>query len=189
MVFQGRQKHKTDQDERIKQCELELNIQRSQKILSAKLLKMKERNNCLDKIREEMKTKLKNERTNNRGRYLDTLKNLIMQAMIKLIEPELQIMCREDDKRDIEKMCPDIEQQYAEFMKDKTGRDEYSCKLKVMADRHITKEQDHDCGGVILITENNRIVCPNMLVSRLQLAFEECLPQIRNTLFPNSKKV
>ena len=51
---------------------------------------MKERNNCLDKIKEEMKVKLKNERTNNRGRYLDTLKNLITQAMIKLIEPELK---------------------------------------------------------------------------------------------------
>ena len=89
MVFQGRQKHKADQDERLKQCELELNIQRSQKILSAKLLKMKERNNCLDKIREEMKSKLRDERNNNRARYLETLKNLILQAMIKLLEPSL----------------------------------------------------------------------------------------------------
>lgn len=189
MVFLGRQKHKTDQDERIKQCELNLNIQRSQKILSAKLLKMKERNNCLDKIKEEMKVKLKNERTNNRGRYLATIKNLILQAMIKLIEPELIVMCREDDKRDVEKMCADIESEYAEFMKEKTGRDEYSCKLVVSEDRFITKEQDEDCGGVILVTTNRRIVCPNMLVSRLQLAFEECLPSIRSTLFPNAKKV
>jgi hypothetical protein len=29
MVFIGRQKHKADQDDRLKQCELELNIQRS----------------------------------------------------------------------------------------------------------------------------------------------------------------
>ena len=150
---------------------------------------MKERNNCLDKIRDEMKDKLRNERTNNRGRYLDTLKNLIMQAMIKLIEPSLQIMCREDDRKDVEKMCPDIESEYHEFMKEKTGRDEYSCTLTVLSEKFITKEQDEDCGGVILYTENSRIVCPNMLVSRLQLAFEECLPQIRNTLFPNAKKV
>ena len=57
--------------------------------MAAKLLKMKERNNCLDKIKLAMKDKLKNERTNNRSRYLDTLKNLILQAMIKLIEPSL----------------------------------------------------------------------------------------------------
>ena len=136
---------------------------------------MKERNNCLDKIRDEMKDKLRNERTNNRGRYLDTLKNLIMQAMIKLIEPSLQIMCRQDDLKDVEKMCPDIESEYHEFMKDKTGRDEYSCTLTVLTEKFITKEQDEDCGGVILYTSNSRIVCPNMLVSRLQLAFEECL--------------
>lgn len=30
MVFEGRQKHKAEQDERLKQCELDLNIQRSQ---------------------------------------------------------------------------------------------------------------------------------------------------------------
>lgn len=140
MVFEGRQKHKSDQDERIKQCELELNIQRSQKILSAKLLKMRERNNCLDKIKADMKLKLKDERVNNRGRYLDTLKNLILQAMIKLLEPELQVCCREDDRRDVEKMCSDVEAEYSEFMRDKTGRDEYVCKLTVLTEKFITPE-------------------------------------------------
>ena len=50
---------------------------------------MKERNKCLELIREEMKEKLKNERLNNKTRYLATVKNLILQAMIKLIEPSL----------------------------------------------------------------------------------------------------
>ena len=78
MVFIGRQKCKEDQDARLKQVELDLNIMRSQKILSAKLLKMKERNKCLELIREEMKEKLKNERVNNKQRYLATVKNLIL---------------------------------------------------------------------------------------------------------------
>ena len=86
-------------------------------------------------------------------------------------------------------MIGNIESEYHEFMKEKTGRDEYNCTLTVMDDKFITSDQDEDCGGVILYTENKRIVCPNMLVSRLTLAFEECLPQIRSTLFPGQKKV
>lgn len=116
MVFEGRQKHKAEQDERLKQCELDLNIQRSQQILKAKLIKMKERNNCIEKIKEDMKVKLVQERTSNRARYLATVKNLILQAMIKLLEPSLIIRIREEDKSDIQKMLKDIEKEYKAFM-------------------------------------------------------------------------
>jgi V-type H+-transporting ATPase subunit E len=93
---------------------------------------MKERNNCLDKIKVIMKGKLKDERINNRERYLGTLKKLILQAMIKLIEPSLIICCREDDKDDVEGMMEECETEYHEFMEEKTKRDEYNCTLSVM---------------------------------------------------------
>ena len=150
---------------------------------------MRERNNCLEKIRADMKVKLREERVSNRARYLATLKNLILQAMIKLIEPSLQICCRADDRSEVQGMLKGLESEYHQFMKDKTGRDEYKCTLSVMDGRAITDEQDDGCGGIVMYTADQRIVCPNMLSSRLQLAFEECLPQIRSTLFPNSKKV
>lgn len=150
---------------------------------------MKERNNCLDKIKEDMKVKLQQERTSNRARYLATTKNLILQAMIKLLEPSLIIRCREEDKADIKKMLKDIEKEYSTFMKEKTGRDEYATTLTIMEERYITDEQDQGCGGIIMYSSDYKIVCPNMLSSRLQLAFEECLPQIRSTLFPDSNKM
>ena len=86
-----------------------------------------------------MKIKLKNERQSNRSRYLATLKNLILQCMIKLIEPSLQICCREDDKGDVKGMLKDIEKEYSKFMNDQTGR-EYECTLSIMTDRAITTE-------------------------------------------------
>jgi len=150
---------------------------------------MKERNNCIEKIREEMKVRLQQVRTTDRARYLGTLKNLILQAMIKLLEPSLIIRCREEDKKDIQKMTNDLEKEYTAFMASKTGRDEYNCKLSVMEERYILDEHDDGCGGIVMYTEDKKIVCPNMLSSRLQLAFEECLPQIRSTLFPTQKKI
>ena len=73
-------------------------------------------------------------------------------------------------------------------MLEKTERDEYECTLEVIEGHYLQDEQDHGCGGVILYTENQRIVCPNTLYNRLDLAFEEFLPQIRQTLFPDANR-
>ena len=73
-------------------------------------------------------------------------------------------------------------------MLEKTERDEYECTLEVIEGKYLQDEQDQGCGGVILYTENQRIVCPNTLYNRLDLAFEEFLPQIRQTLFPDANR-
>ena len=49
---------------------------------------------------------------------------------------------------------------------------------------HLTIEEGGECGGVVLYNMNKRIVCTNTLQSRLDLCFEELLPQIRSLLFP-----
>ena len=71
-------------------------------------------------------------------------------------------------------------------MHEKTGRDEYKCELTVLEDNFLKEEQDEGCGGVIVYTVNSKIVCPNNLKDRLNLAFEELLPQIRLGLFPDN---
>ena len=68
-----------------------MNIAKSKKINNARLREMTERNNCLNEIKVVMLAKLRDERKNNRKRYLQTLKDLILQSMIKLLEPSLKI--------------------------------------------------------------------------------------------------
>ena len=102
--------------------------------------------------------------------------------MIKLLEPVLLIKCREEDSSDIQSMLGDIQEAYSAFMSEKTGR-EYQCELRVF-EEHFGDERDNGCGGIILYTEDSRIVVPNMLINRLDLGFEEMLPTIRKELFP-----
>jgi V-type H+-transporting ATPase subunit E len=137
---------------------------------------MKERNKCLLEIRESMVKKLRETMKSDRKRYLETVKNLILQGMIKLLEPSLQIKCRKDDLNDIKGMLKDLETKYHKYMTEQTKRDEYSCTLTVLDDTFLTDDKDQGCGGIILYTENSRIVCPNTLINRLDLSFEELLP-------------
>ena len=94
------------------------------------------------------------------------------------------IKCRREDSSDIESILGEIEEAYSTFMKEKTDRD-YECKLKVY-EEHFGDERDKGCGGIILYTDDSRIVVPNMLINRLDLGFEEMLPLIRRELFPDN---
>ena len=82
-------------------------------------------------------------------------------------------------------MVEEIQEAYSAFMLEKTGRDEYHCELRVF-EEHFGDERDSGCGGVILYTENSRIVVPNMIINRLELGMEEMLPTIRRELFPDN---
>ena len=183
IVFEGRQQIKTDIDEKMKKLNQDMNIERSQKINESRLIKMKERNLCLLEVKALMAERLKLVMKNERSRYLATVKNLILQSMIKLLEPTLQVKCRKEDVKDIQGMVSDLQSQYSKFMLNETGR-EYECNLEVLTDNFMTDAQDKGCGGVMLYTENNRIVVSNTLNARLDLAFEEMLPLIRQSLFP-----
>ena len=137
VVFEGRKQLKSDQDAKIQALNQELNIKKSKKINAARLRKMTERNECLLKTKAAMKLKLVEERQNNRERYLETVKNLIFQSMIKLLEPSLKILCREEDKGDIEGFLADLQNQYHEFMLEKTDRDEYECTLEIIEGHYL----------------------------------------------------
>ena len=94
----------------------DLNIKKSKKINAARLMSMTERNKYMEEMKVFLKAKLQDTMKNDRPRYLATLKNLILQGMIKLIEPVVQIKCREEDVDDVKGMVNDIEREYSEFM-------------------------------------------------------------------------
>ena len=187
-IIQGRKQLKEEQDKKIGKLNQDLNIAKSKMNNNVRLTKMAERNVCLKDLKENMLQKMIDERQSNKARYLATVKNLILQSMIKLLEPSLKILCREEDVEDVKGMTGDIESEYKKFMTDSTGRDEYECALSVIEEKFLTDDVDKGCGGIILYSDNERIVCPNMLINRLDLAFEEMLPQIRATLFPTAAK-
>ena len=81
-------------------------------------------------------------------------------------------------------MLAECESRYSRVMQEETGR-EYSTRLSVNTEHFLTDAEGGSCGGVFLTALNGKIVCPNTLIDRLNLCFEQELPQIRKGLFPN----
>lgn len=56
------------------------------------------RNDCLEKLKMETKVRLIQVMKSNPALYKETLKNLIIQGMIKLLEENVELLCRNKDE-------------------------------------------------------------------------------------------
>lgn len=175
-----------DQDKKLQRLMQNLNIERSTKVNEVRLKKMTERNNCVEKIRTETREQLQRNVINPANpAYRTAVKNLIIQSMIKLLEPTLLVKCRKEDLQMVREIIPECEKYFLETMKrEASGDKEYKTKLQLVEGEHLTPENGGGCGGIILTSLDKRIVCNNTLESRLELCFEELLPHIRRILFP-----
>uniref|UniRef100_A0A7S3J6V4 V-type proton ATPase subunit E n=1 Tax=Euplotes harpa TaxID=151035 RepID=A0A7S3J6V4_9SPIT len=164
----------------------ELNIKRSTQINKSRMKKMNYRNelmtNLVGDATKEIISKLADPENSE---YRSVVKSLIIQSMLKLLEKKIKIRCRERDLDMVTGMVEEIEQEYSELMRKETDNDDYACTIEVVEDNYIKEDSDlGKCGGVILTSQDERIVCSNMLLTRLILSYEEHLPQLRHMLFP-----
>ena len=81
IVQQGLDQMNEDYDKKMMNLTMNLNIEKSTKINQTRLLKMKERNNCVDRVKEEAKEQMLKTVVNpSNYMYKGALKNLIIQV-------------------------------------------------------------------------------------------------------------
>ncbi|CDW84804.1 UNKNOWN [Stylonychia lemnae] len=191
IVQEGVESLNTEFDKKLMNLTMNLNIERSTKINQTRILRMTERNKCIEKVKEETKEQLLKTIVNPTNyMYKNAIKNLIIQGMIKLLEPELFLKCRKEDQDLVKSLLPECEQEFKDIMAKEASESDltYSTQLKLVETEYLTNEEGGECGGIILFTPNRKIVCLNTLKSRLELCFEELLPHIRKLLFPKKKE-
>ena len=58
---------------------------------------MQKTNEMVESLRGEAKKAMQDKMSSNRQEYSDLLKKLLVQGLIKLIEPKVTLRCRESD--------------------------------------------------------------------------------------------
>lgn len=158
-----------------KQVELQRKIQSSNMLNQARLRVLREGEEHIRKVLEEARRHL-GDITRDESRYRDLLETLILQSLLQLLETELTVCCRPQDKKLIN--IDSVAQKYQA----KTGQ---AVQLTLEANL-----PDTVCGGVELVAKRGRIRVCNTLESRLDMIAQQLLPQIRTALFgrnPNRK--
>eukprot|EP00245_Coleochaete_scutata_P007147 TRINITY_DN22249_c0_g1_i1.p1 TRINITY_DN22249_c0_g1~~TRINITY_DN22249_c0_g1_i1.p1 ORF type:complete len:233 (+),score=72.24 TRINITY_DN22249_c0_g1_i1:141-839(+) len=123
--------------------------------------------------------------SSNQDAYKNLLKGLIVQALGRLREPELQLTCRKVDLTAVKAVAPDAAKAYA-------------AKAKLAKPPVIVVDEDkfllpppnpkdstvpYCMGGVIVSSKDRRVICTNTLDARLEIVFKQNLPQVRARLF------
>lgn len=155
-------------------------LEKSRKINETRLDMQKFRNSLLEKLKVEIEGRLR-ETIKDQEKYRNLLKQLLLQGALRLLEKELFIMCRNEDVGLIEGMLGEVQDSYRDYIKEHIGRDT-EVAFTIIRKRFLTEE---DVGGVILYCNNYKIVYNNSLKSRLDLAFEGSVPDMRRILFPS----
>lgn len=109
---------------------------------------------------------------------------LHLQSLLRLKEPAVLLRCRKMDKELIESILDAAKKDYAE--KAKTSAPKIAIDDRVYLPPPPSDKDFHgpSCsGGVVLASQDGRIVCENTLDARLDVVFRQKLPEIRKLLF------
>ena len=126
--------------------------------------------------------------------YAKLVRDLLVQGLIKLIEPSVILRVRKSDLEMVKGQVDGAVKIYKETMlaqvqafKNKT---DIPCKVTI-DDKNFLPEwneadQKNSClGGFVIYAKKNRIVCSQTLDDRMALVFAQAIPQIRSSLFPS----
>ncbi|XP_046278374.1 V-type proton ATPase subunit E 2 [Marmota monax] len=162
-----------------KQIEQQKKIQLSTMRNQARLKVLRARDNLISELLRDAKLKL--------GRivadpkvYQDLLDKLVLQALLRLLEPVVIVRCRPQDfllvETAVQKAIP-----------------EYQNVTQRNVDIHMDQEDylgSNAAGGVEIYSSNRKTMVSNTLEIRLDLSAQQKMPEIRMTLFganPNRK--
>jgi len=164
-----------------KQIEVKKRIAYSNALNNSRLKILKAREEGVQRLLEEAHGRLA--AVSKDPSYKNLLQELLLQALLKLEEPKVNVIARKQDLGFLQQVLPSAVAEY----KRRTGR---PCEAAVSSDTFLPpgtdaggKASESCSGGVIVSTVDGKIVCSNTLDQRLAMSFEHLLPQIRLSLY------
>jgi len=182
---QGKDKAIQEFKIKLEQHSVQKRIERSARVGASRLKKMQAKQEAIEKVKDEARRVLE-KKLQDQNTYKDFLKKMIMQGLISLMEKEVNVRCRPQDTTLVESILDDASREFTEHLKGETG---FEFQVKVKLDTHTQlKETQSKLGGVVLTAQYGTILCHNTIDARLDLAFQDSLPDLRRILFPEAEQ-
>ena len=137
---------------------------------------------------EDTKISISEQMAEDQGKYRSVLTELIVQSLIKLLENDVEIICREEDVNLVEGVLSAASNKYSEIMQEETDQ-EYKVNLSVNKSNFLNPAPERgsnapSCsGGIVATAHHGKIRVINTLEERLKRVFADSIPQIRKMLF------
>ncbi|CAI2379639.1 unnamed protein product [Moneuplotes crassus] len=191
----GNEKDRLDKifESRLEQEGVEMKIKQSKARNTQRIKKMVERNKWAEEVFKDAQTRLQERMAENTDEYKELLKNLIVQSLIKLMETNVKVMCRQSDEELVTEVLDEAAQTYKDLMKDNVkmlNGAEPPLNIQIDPKKYLPEYNPDNpsascSGGVKLHARKGRIVISNTLDDRLGLCYQESTPKIRKLLYPS----
>ncbi|GAB2229503.1 hypothetical protein Droror1_Dr00013748 [Drosera rotundifolia] len=181
LVEAEKKKIRQEYERKAKQVEVRKKIEYSMQLNASRINVLQVQDDIVNTMKESASNELLLVSDDPKA-YKTLLQGLIVQSLLRLKEPSILLRCREVDLMLIESVLEDSKQEYAQ-------------KAKVAAPKIIvdgvylppppsgSESHGPSCsGGVVLASQDGKIVCENTLDARLDVAFRQKLPEIRKRL-------
>lgn len=155
---------------------LQFNSAQSAETNAARLQVLKARDNVLKESYEDAEKKLADVSSKDRATYSKLIRTLVLQGLICLKDSEVSVRCRRADVEIVKAALPAVSEEYVA----KTN-----APVTVTIDES-TYLSDSCIGGVVLLSQGGTILVDNTFESRLDIAYQQNLPEIRKILFESA---
>ena len=171
--IEGNKKVDEEYVKKEKDLEKEERVQQSNAVSNARVKRMESRDALLDGLKGSVTEKLK--AFVKSPQYPTLLRQLIVQGLLKMQEPVVEILARTEDKQMVTRVIAEALTEYRNNMP------EGGVSPKVTVSEYALSQ--NVTGGVILAAQQGRILCNQTLDERLAIAYIDKLPNIREKLF------
>lgn len=211
LIIKGKKELDELYEYKLKKMETDYKIRHSQLVNGFRNNKLIERNKCLVKLLNKTQLELHKKCETDKAFYSDLLKKIIIESLIKLMEPAVIIKCLKRDVDLIKRIKDDCETEFSNIIKKELSKD-MKVTINISEDEYLqekklidlTKKEisdiskddeeqvkisndDTKCfGGVFMSNSEKTVICKNTLDIRTEMMFEIMLPEIRSKLFENN---
>mmetsp|Transcript_27211 Transcript_27211/g.35682 ORF Transcript_27211/g.35682 Transcript_27211/m.35682 type:complete len:222 (-) Transcript_27211:232-897(-) len=181
LVHNAKLRIQEEYSQKDKDLEVQERIVRSSKIGESRVQKMVARDELLKGLMGTAKSRLAD--ISNTKHYESLLKNLIVQSLIKIEEEKVTLLVRKRDVAAAKKCLNAAVAEYTSILE--------AAGLSATPDVEVNENESlmlpvSSSGGIIATARNGRIKLDNSLEARLELVYQELLPQVRAMLFPSA---
>ncbi|KAK4478381.1 hypothetical protein RD792_013848 [Penstemon davidsonii] len=181
LVEAEKKKVRQEFERKTKQVEVKKKIEYSMQLNASRIKVLQAQDDVVTAMKDATSKELLRV-SDNKNTYKALIKGLIIQSLLRLKEPSVLLRCREMDVNVVKSVLEDAKRDYAEKASVNAPNVTID-KIYLPPPPSGKNSLGPSCsGGVVLASQDGKIVCENTLDARLDVVFRQKLPEIRKRL-------
>ncbi|GAV86995.1 Acetyltransf_1 domain-containing protein/vATP-synt_E domain-containing protein [Cephalotus follicularis] len=176
-----KRKIRQEYEKKGKQVQVRKKIEYSVQLNASRIKYLQAQDDAVNSMKESATQQLLR-LSNDKKAYKKLLKAFITQSLLRLKEPAVLLRCREVDRKVVEGVVEEAKRAYAE--KAKVQAPKVTIDDQVYLPPPATNVDSHEpycSGGVVVASQDGKIVLENTLDARLDVVFRQKLPEVSSS--------